>query len=686
MDDRTTEPGMSPSQAATVFLNQFVAFCGPTGPTLQLDPVPDISKYSGSGTRSDTRHEICGRLTGGLRRMNANSTFEDVEVQTGGKKGTVIALFLENVHQYPAKVAAMVKRNGTYQDVTWAEMGAQAKSIALGLLAEEVEAGDHVAIVSNTRFEWCTLDMGNLWSGAVTVPIYPSTLSDDVHYIVDDSECVLVFVEDDAQATKFRENRSKYGRVKRVVQLDGDVSDDADGWVISLKSFVAAGADQAEDEQAENELERRVETLDKNSTLTIIYTSGTTGKPKGVVLPHDAMVYEGEAIEQVGVLRPEDVQLFFLPLAHVFAKVLEVGWLATRHVMAFAESFQTLKQNMGETRPTLMCAVPRVYEKFHSAVVEKATSAGGLKARLFRAAVELSVQNGELLQRGARGLSGLDAIKFRLLKVLVFKKVHRQLLEVLGGRMRVMVSGGAPLAPKIAWFFQDAGLEILEGYGLTETSAASFCNRPGENRIGTVGPPMPGTQVKIAEDGEILIKGRGVLREYWKRPEATHEVLKDGWFHTGDIGELTSDGCLRITDRKKDIIVTAGGKNVAPQNIENTMKLHKLIANFVVHGDQRKFLSSLITLDPDALREFAAQKQISGSHAEISQSPEVAREIDAHIQKVNRELASYETIKKYKILEHDFSVETGELTPKLSVKRKIVNERYRLILDGFYAE
>ncbi|MEL6545043.1 MAG: long-chain fatty acid--CoA ligase, partial [Myxococcota bacterium] len=583
--------------------------------------------------------------------MIAHSTESELQTQAGGAKDTVIQFFLENVTQHAGKVAAMVKRSGKYVNVTWGEMGDDARRVALALAAAGIEPGQHVAVMANTRYEWCSTDMGILWSGGVTVPVYPSTLTDDVAYIIDDSETVLAFVEDDVQATKFRENRSKLGRVQRVVQFDGDVTDSADGWVVTMDEFLK-GADGRD----ESELQSRVSSLTKDSILTIIYTSGTTGKPKGVVLTHDAMVYEGEAIQEVGVVLPTDVQLFFLPLAHVFAKVLEVSWFTTRHVFAFAESFQTLKENMGETAPTLMCAVPRVYEKFHAAVVEKATVDGGLKAKLFNAALELNIKNGELIREGKSGLTGFSALKYKILKSLIFKKIGQGLQDLMGGRMRVMVSGGAPLSYKIGFFFQDADLEILEGYGLTETSAASFCNRPGQNKIGTVGPPMPGTQVKIAEDGEILIKGRGVLREYWKRPEATAEVLKDGWFHTGDIGELTADGCLRITDRKKDIIVTAGGKNVAPQNIENLMKLNKLVANFVVHGDQRKFLSALVTLDPDALKDFAEKRGLSGSHAELSRNPEVQKEIETHISTTNSELASFETIKKYKILEHDFSV------------------------------
>lgn len=613
--------------------------------------------------------------------MIAQSTTSPADAPKLASKATIIAYFLENISLHADKTAALVKRRGRYEPVTWGEMGDDSKAIARALVSEGIAVGERVAVMANTRYEWCSTDMGILWAGAVTVPIYASTQAEDAAYILDDSETVLAFVEDDAQATKLRNHRGSLGQVRRVVQLDGPVNDSLDGWVITLKDFLARGKDQSSDE-----LEARVQALSRDSILTIIYTSGTTGQPKGVVLTHDAMVYEGEAGEQVGIFLPDDVQLLFLPLAHVFAKVLQVGWLTTRHVMAFAESFQTIKENMGETRPTVMAAVPRVYEKFYAAVVEKATSGGGLKAKLFHRALALSARNGEL-EHSARGrLGGIDALTFKVLQALIFTKIGEGLLKLMGGRMRVMISGGAPLSPQIGYFFRDAGLDILEGYGLTETSAASFCNRPGKNRIGTVGPPVPGTQVKIADDGEILIKGRGVMREYWKRPEATAEVLQDGWFYTGDIGELDAHGCLKITDRKKDIIVTAGGKNVAPQNIESMMKIHPLIANFVVHGDKRKFLSALVTLNADALHEFASKRGIHGSVAELSKHPEVQREIDSHIGATNAALANFETIKKYMILESDFSVETGELTPKLSVKRKVVAERYASILDQFYAE
>jgi len=270
---------------------------------------------------------------------------------------------------------------------------------------------------------------------------------------------------------------------------------------------------------------------------------------------------------------------------------------------------------------------------------------------------------------------------------LVFKKVGKGLAELMGGRLRFLISGGAPLSPQIAYFFRDAGITVLEGYGLTETSAATFVNRPGRNRIGTVGPAFPGTEVKIAEDGEILIKGRGVMTGYWNNKEATLEVFKDGWFCTGDIGTVNSDGTLKITDRKKDIIVTAGGKNIAPQNLENMLKTHRLISQVVVHGDKRKFLSAVITLDPDALKAYCDSNTLgNGSYAEMTQKPEVEKAIQQAVDEFNNGLAKYETIKKFKILEHDFTIESGELTPSVKVKRKVVNERYKEIFDGFYQE
>jgi long-chain acyl-CoA synthetase len=555
-------------------------------------------------------------------------------------------------------------------------MGGDADRVSRALVALGIASGDRVNLMSNTSYEWCTIDLGILGAGAITVPIYPSLLADECQYIAVDSGSSVVFTENAELTAKFREERARLPAVKKVVQIFGEVPP-ADNWVMSFADFLALGKDDAD-------LEARRDALDKDTILTIIYTSGTTGKPKGVVLTHDNLLYEAEAIEETQIVSEQDVQLFWLPLAHSFGKALAVGWIGTGHVYAFAESMETIRENLGETHPTIMAGVPRLYEKFYAAVTHLGRAPGGLKAKLFLAASELSHKRGEAEARGG-SLGLVDAMRFAVLKKLVFKKVGAGMLQMMGGRMKTLISGAAPLAPQIAYFFRDAGFTVLEGYGLTETSAATFTNRPGDNTIGTVGRPMVGTEVRIAEDGEILIKGRGIMREYWNSPAATKEVFRDGWFCTGDIGTLTEDGKLKITDRKKDLIVTAGGKNIAPQNIENLIKTHPLVSQVVIYGDQRKFLTALITLDPEALQAFCAKHGLgNGSYADMTQRPEVYKAVQQALDAFNAQLASFETVKRFKILEHDFSVESGELTPTVKVKRKVVNKRYQELLDAFY--
>jgi long-chain acyl-CoA synthetase len=592
---------------------------------------------------------------------------------------SLLDLVHEQVRARPSDTAALVKRGGSYRPVTWAELWSDLERVAQSLIAIGIEPGDRVNIVSNTRYEWVTLDLGILAAGAVTVPIYPSNLTDECLYVADHSGARLVVCEDAGQVEKFLAIREQLGAVVKVVQMTGAV-EAANDWVMSMADFLALGV-----EVEDATLVERRESLGPESILTIIYTSGTTGRPKGVVLTHANMIYEAEGIRQIGLIDESDIQLLFLPLSHSFAKVLEVGWLATGHVLAFAESMNTIKENLGEVRPTIMAGVPRVYEKFHAAVVDKGLSATGIKRKLFAAALELSAKRGELEAEG-KSLEFPDSFKFKVLQALVFAKIRAGVMETLGGRMRLMLSGGAPLPAKIAWFFRDAGIVVLEGYGLTETSAGTTVNLPDNNQMGTVGPPLPGTEARIADDGEILLRGPGIMREYWRNPEATAETIVDGWLHTGDIGELDAKtGALKITDRKKDLIITAGGKNIAPQRIENLVRTEALISQCVVHGDRRKFLSALLTLDENALREFANQHELTGDYATLVQHPKVRAEVEAIVARANKELASYETIKKFEILDHDFSIETGELTPKLSVKRKVVYSKYGHIFDGFYA-
>jgi len=599
-------------------------------------------------------------------------------------KNSILDLLHDHAQNRADETACLVKRDGRYGPVTWGQLWAQAERVGKALIAVGIEPGDRVNILGATSYEWIYTDMGILAAGAVTVPIYPSNLPDECHYVTEHSGARLVFAQNAEQVDKLVEKRAELADVVKVVQWHGAKRPELDGddWVLSFDDFLALG-DAITDEQ----LAERGAALGPESLLTIIYTSGTTGRPKGVVLTHGNMLYEAQATTEVDLIRQDDTQLLFLPMAHVFAKVLEVSWLGTGHVLAFAESMQTIKQNLGEVRPTLMAGVPRVFEKFYAAVVEKGSSAEGLRGTLFAKAMELSAKNGELEAKGQH-LGLIESAEFGMLKKAVFAKVGEGVMDILGGRMRLMISGGAPLANKIAWFFRDAGIVILEGYGMTESSAATSICRPTHNQIGTVGPTLPGTEVKLADDGEILIKGPGVMREYWRNPEATAETLDaEGWLHTGDIGELDGETqAIRITDRKKDLIITAGGKNIAPQRIENLVKTHELISHCVAHGDRRKFVSALITLDPDQLALFAQKAGISGSYAELTQEPAVREEVERLIAASNAELASYETIKKFEILAEDFSIETGELTAKLSVKRKVISSKYGHIFDGFYEE
>ncbi|TPV95858.1 MAG: long-chain fatty acid--CoA ligase [Myxococcales bacterium FL481] len=576
------------------------------------------------------------------------------------------------------ETAALTKVDGEYQPVTWSELWKRAGKIAAALVRAGIEPGDRVGVICHTRIEWVQIDLGILAAGGVTVPIYPSNLATDCQYVLEHSESVLVFCEDDEQTAKLREHEAQLEGVKRVVQITGQP--DEDEWVCSMDTLIGDG------QVDEAVLAPRRASLTRESILTIIYTAGTTGRPKGVVLTHGNMLYEGEAVTQIDIVRRDDVQLFFLPLAHVFAKVLEVSWFSVGYVMAFAEGMGTIRQNLAEVRPTFMTGVPRVFERFYSAVVDKGTAGGGLQKKLFLAALEMSQRNGEAELRG-ESLGLVDTIKFEVLKRVIFTKVGAGIQEILGGRMDRMLSGGAPLAQKVAWFFRDAGLTLVEGYGLTETSAGTCVNRPSLNLIGTVGPALPKTEVKIAEDGEVLVRGPGVMREYWKNQEATDACLIDGWFHTGDIGELdAATGALRITDRKKDILVTAGGKNVAPQKLENLFKTYKLISQVVVIGDRRKFLSALVTLDADELQKLATRFRLEGDYATLSQRPEINKAVAAIFEQGNQQLASFETIKKFKILDKDLSVEDGTMTPKLSVRRKVVIARHQASIDEFYGD
>jgi long-chain acyl-CoA synthetase len=589
---------------------------------------------------------------------------------------SVIGMFEEMAQKAGARACTRQKRDGRWVDTSWTEMARRARAVADGLASLGVKRGDRVALLGETATDWIVAHLGVLGAGAITVPIYQSNKAHEVQYILENSGACFVFCDSEAQAQKVREARGSLPALQGSIRFVGQPASPHERTLADLEK---AGVEWRKANEGAHAA--RVAAIEPGDPACFIYTSGTTGNPKGVVLTHANWVYEATSVETLHLIEGDDVVLLFLPMAHSFAQVMGAVWFKVGCTVAFVESLEKIVDNAGEVRPTAMPSVPRIFEKAYNAVVAKGMASPGLKGKLFKMALA-GLDDWVAAREQGRSGGGLG---YLLGKKLVFPKLAAALKERFGGRMRVFISGGAPLSPKINWFFNHCGLEILEGYGLTETSAGTFVNRPGQNRIGTVGPPVPGTEVKIAEDGEILIRGPGVMKEYYKNPTATAEVLKDGWLLTGDIGHLDEKGCLKITDRKKDIIVTAGGKNVAPQNLENELKTNPFISQVVVHGDKRKFLSALITVNEENVRKWAAENNVPLAQ-KLHQDKLVRERIQAAVDALNEKQPSYSTIKKFELLEKDFTQETGELTPTLKVKRKVVNERYKAVLDAFYAE
>jgi long-chain acyl-CoA synthetase len=588
----------------------------------------------------------------------------------------LVAVFEAQVRQRGQAAAVRHKRNGAWEDVSWVEVARRVRCVSDGLAAMGVRPGDRVAVIGETQLEWILADLGILGVGAITVTIYQSNLPAECAYILQNSGARLIFCDTDAQVQKIREVRGQLPALEGIVRARGTA---ADGFERSLADLEAQGA--AWRQQHPRAHEDRVAAIGPDQPASFIYTSGTTGSPKGVVLTHGNWVYEARAIEEIEIIGPEDLVLMFLPLAHSFAKVIEAVWLATGCTAAFVESLERIVENAGEVRPTVVPSVPRIFEKAYNAVVTKGLATPGLKGRLFQLSMDAFEE-----YAAQRDLGKVEpSFGLFLGRKLVFPKLAQALSARFGGRLRLFVSGGAPLSPKIAWFFDLLGIAILEGYGLTESSAGTFVNRPGKNRVGTVGPPVPGTEVRIAEDGEILVKGPGVMAGYHGDPAATAEAIRDGWLATGDIGLVDEAGCLKITDRKKDIIVTAGGKNVAPQNLENELKTDPLVSQVMVHGDRRKFLSALLTLNEENARRWAADHGLAAGPA-LRHDPRLRARIQQSVDTLNARQASYATIKRWEILDRDFTQESGELTPTLKVKRKVVTERHRELLDSFYVE
>ncbi len=594
---------------------------------------------------------------------------------------SVYALFRETAAARGEAVAARHWAGDAWRDVSWRALAADVEHAAAGLVRLGVQPGDRVSILANSRLEWAIADLAIMGAAAVTVPIYQSNTPAECEYLLDDAGSVVVFAEDAAQLEKLRRIRGATPQVRTVVCFTGDAVERDSEREMSWDDFLAAGAAWLADHPGA--VSERAATLAPASLLTIIYTSGTTGPPKGAALTHDNMLYEAEAIRGVGMVGPDDVQYLFLPLAHAFAKALAVAWFTTGHVMAFWRRDQKrLLDDLGEIRPTVFAAVPRVFEKVHARIVEDIEQTPGLAGRFAR----WGLTRGRAAAAAEAAGTPLRDPGWAIARRLVFGQIGRRLAARLGGRLRFCVSGGGPLSRELAFFFQYAGLRVCEGYGLTETSAGSTINLPDAIRPGTVGRPLPGTEIRVAPDGELLIRGRGVMRGYWNRDADTRDTIDaDGWFHTGDIGEIDADGFVRITDRKKDIIVTAGGKKVAPQNLENMLKsLSPIVSQVVVHGDLRRFLTALVTLDAEAAAAWARQRGIADTDLPaLSQHPAVTREVQQAVDALNRDLPSYATLKRIAILDHEFEI-GQQLTPTFKVKRQVCVRLYREQLEAMY--
>lgn len=572
-----------------------------------------------------------------------------------------------NAERFSDVVSFRRQVEGTWLDVTAKEFAAQVLAVAKGMAKAGVGRGDRVAIMSKTRYEWTLIDFAIWAAGAVTVPIYDTSSPEQVHWILSDSAAKAVFVETNAHAAAVDEVRDRLTDLDHTWQIEGDAP--------AVETLAALGADLSDDELHER---RREVTADE--LATIVYTSGTTGRPKGVELTHRNLLAEIRAdIEAFPQLMEQGNSLLcFLPLAHVLARAIAVTALTARVTLGHTPDVKNLVADLGTFRPTFVVAVPRVFEKVYNSAKQKAHSEG--KGKIFDAAEATAVAYSEAQDSGGAGL-GLK------LKHLAFDKlVYGKLRAALGGRCVAAVSGGAPLGARLAHFFRGIGVPVFEGYGLTETSAAANVNTQTAFRVGTVGKPVNGTSVRIADDGEVLLKGDVVFRAYYNNPQATAEALTDGWFHTGDLGELDADGFLKITGRKKEIIVTAGGKNVAPSGLEDTIKAAPLVSQAMVVGDQRPFIAALVTVDEEYFPSWKSQhgKPASATVADLASDAELLAEIQAAVDEANKSVSKAEAIKKFTVLANDFTEAGGEITPSLKLKRNVVSKNYAEAIEGLY--
>jgi len=586
---------------------------------------------------------------------------------------SIAHLFYAACDTYDKADAVLVKKDGVYGGISHKFFRQRVVDFGRGLIEIGVRPGDHVAILAETRFEWAVADLGIVSAGGVVVPIYPTLTAEEVAWILDHADVVGVVASTADQARKLERVRERLPDSCFVITMDEEVGPE----VSQTMSEVEAKGHGTDNE---TELNNRWQNLTRDDLLTLIYTSGTTGHPKGVMLTHGNLLANVEACEAYMPFGPDDIHLAHLPLSHVLERMAGYYSMIYRGAtIAYAEDIGAVPENIKEVRPTVLISVPRLYEKIYAEIMASGTSSGFVKKRIFNWALGVARKAAPYFNEDKQP-KGFLAHQWNMADSMVFSKIR----ENTGGRLRYMSSGGAPLAKEIAELFLGLGMKLLEGYGLTETSPVLTTNRPEWNKPGTVGPAVDGVEIRIADDGEILARGANVMTGYYKDPEATEAVLKDGWFHTGDIGILDPDGFLRITDRKKDILITSGGKNVAPQPLENALKLSPLIEQAIVIGDRRNFITALLVPPLETIEDWAGARGWPTDPEALVEDPGFLAAIEAEVETRMAPFANYERIKKFRVLPRLFSMETGELTPSLKVKRKIVTEHYATAIDDLY--
>ncbi|MBY9073776.1 AMP-dependent synthetase/ligase [Nocardioides sp. WL0053] len=595
--------------------------------------------------------------------MREYSTPINIEIPTTGNLTDDI---VTNATDYPDVVSFSRRVDGAWTDVTAAQFLGQVRAVAKGLVAAGIGEGDRVALISKTRYEWTLLDYAIWCAGAVTVPVYETSSAEQVEWILSDSGATAVVAETAAHAARVAEMRGSLPDLRHVWQLDEGAVDE----------LVALGASVSDDD-----VERRRTALTPDSLATLIYTSGTTGRPKGCMLTHGNFMFElGVAVEELHQLFDDEdsATLLFLPLAHVFARIIQIGAIKARCRLGHSADVKNLVADLGSFQPTFILAVPRVFEKVFNSASQNAAADG--KGRIFDHAADTAIAYSKALDGRRVGLL------LRARHALFDKLVYGRLRTALGGHCAYAISGGAPLGERLGHFYRGIGLVVIEGYGLTETTAALTANLPETSKIGTVGRPLPGTGVRIAEDGELLVKGGQVFTGYWHNPEATAEALSpDGWFHTGDLGEIDDEGFVRITGRKKEIIVTAGGKNVAPTVLEDRLRAHPLVSQCMVVGDGQPYIAALVTIDPESFPQWAEQHHKTGAIADLTEDPDLIAEVERAVEEANKAVSQAESIRKFTILPVDWTEEGGQLTPSLKLKRNVVSREFRADVEALYS-